>query len=85
MRTDILMLTGSSRASEVAKEKGSMADIHLPQVVVVGEYREHFSTLGKLWATGSDHRWSVLSSLTRQVAENVTRRQPQTCALSHDF
>jgi hypothetical protein len=61
MRTDILMLTGSSRASEVAKEKGSMADIHLPQVVVVGQYREHFSTLGKLWATGSDHRWSVLS------------------------
>jgi nitrous oxidase accessory protein NosD len=35
--TDSLMLTGSSRASEVAKEKGSMVDIHLPQLVVVGE------------------------------------------------
>jgi hypothetical protein len=32
--TNILMLTGSSRASEVAKEKGSMADIHLPQNVL---------------------------------------------------
>jgi hypothetical protein len=29
MASDILMLTGSSKASEVAKEKGSMVDIHL--------------------------------------------------------
>jgi hypothetical protein len=42
--TDILMLTGSSRASEVANEKGSMADIHpsSPETDVVEELRQAF-------------------------------------------
>jgi hypothetical protein len=55
--TNILTLTESSRASEVAKEKGSMVDIHLPRLVIVGEGIPE-ARWGSL--TGADHRWSVL-------------------------
>lgn len=48
------MLTGSCRDSEVAKEKGSMADIHLPQVVAVEVEVEAFG--GELYRRTLDKK-----------------------------
>jgi hypothetical protein len=61
------MLTGSSKASEVAKEKGSMVDIHLPQIV--GRFRE---ALSELWMKRiiSSGLCAVIIRLTRNYQEN---------------